>query len=79
MILKEFKGTIQELGFEKGKIIGVWCYSKKLLPENDIEVVHFTKGDFWVNKIGQRVFSSNYKVINLDYLVEELIKIINNT
>jgi len=78
MILKEFKAILNELGFERKKALGTWGYSTKLLPGNDIEVVNFIKGNFWINKGEVRVFSNNYKTLDSSDFIKELIKVANN-
>jgi hypothetical protein len=79
MTIQEFKSILKELGFERKKALGTWGYSPKLLPGNDIEVVNFIKGNFWISKGETRVFSNNYKTLDSGLLIEELIKVANNT
>lgn len=75
---KQFKSILKELGFHTGKVLGVWQYSEKLSPGNNIEVVHFIKGNFWINKGKQRVFTSNYRTLTVDDFIKELIKVTDN-
>jgi len=79
MTIQESKNILNELGFERGKVIGVWIYSQKLLPGNEIEVVYFIKGSFWIKDGEQRVFSGNYKTLDSGAFIKELIKVTNIT
>jgi hypothetical protein len=74
---KNLRAILTDMGFYSTGGLGIWKFSETLYPGNTIELCYFTKGSFWLEEGGKRIYSGNYKRMLIEDFIAILLKIID--